>query len=62
VTYFTKAIDLDATRAESFYYRGRANLQLNKTKEAKADFEKVLELAPDSPEGRDAKQLIDSLK
>jgi tetratricopeptide (TPR) repeat protein len=58
----TKAVDMDVTRADILYYRGLANLQLKKNKEAKADFEKVLALAPDSPEGRDAKQLIDSLK
>lgn len=62
VTYFSKGVDLDMTRPESFYYRGLANLQLKKNKEAKADFEKVLSLAPDSTEGRDAKQLLDSLK
>jgi tetratricopeptide (TPR) repeat protein len=61
-TYFTKAVDMDMSRAESFYYRGLAYLQLKKNKEAKADFEKVLSLAPDSSEGRDAKQLLDSLK
>ena len=58
----TKAVDMDATRADTLYYRGLANVQLKKNKEAKADFEKVLALAPDTPEGRDAKQLIDSLK
>ena len=62
VTYLGKAVDLDMTRADSLYYRGLAHLQLKNTKDAKADFEKVLSLAPDSPEGRDAKQLIDSMK
>ena len=61
-TYLTKAVDMDPKRPESFYYRGLANVQLKKSKDAKADFEKVLELAPDSPEGRDAKQLVDSLE
>jgi Tfp pilus assembly protein PilF len=62
VTYLTSAVDMDMTRPESFYYRGLAYLQQKKTNEAKADFEKVLSLSPDSPEGRDAKQLIDSMK
>jgi tetratricopeptide (TPR) repeat protein len=62
LTYFSKGVDLDMTRPESFYYRGLANLQLKKMKEAKTDFQKVLELAPESTEGRDAKQLIDSIK
>jgi tetratricopeptide (TPR) repeat protein len=62
VTYFTKATELDGTRHEAFYYRGLAELQQKKMKEAKADFEKVLALAPDSSEAKDSKQLIDSLK
>lgn len=59
---FTKAVDMDMTQAPSFYYRGLANLQLKKMNEARADFEKVLTLAPESTEGRDAKQLLDSMK
>jgi tetratricopeptide (TPR) repeat protein len=62
VNYLTSAVDMDLTRADTLYYRGLAYLQVKKEKEAKADFEKVLSLAPDSPEGRDAKQLIDSMK
>lgn len=62
VKYLASAVDLDMTRAESFYYRGLAYIQQKMTKEARADFEKVLELAPDSPEGRDAKQLLESMK
>lgn len=61
-TYFTRAIEMDAARAEGYYYRGMANLQLKKNAEAKADFEKVLSIAPDSPEGRDSKQLLAGLK
>ncbi len=61
-TYFTKAITLDPKRADAYYYRGLAEVQSKKYKEAKADFEKVLALAPDSTEGRDAKQLLASMK
>lgn len=60
--YFTRAIDLDPKRAEGYYYRGLAELQLRKNKEAKADFEQVLALAPDSPEAHDSKQLLANLK
>jgi len=60
LTYFEKAVALDATRAEAFYYRGLANLQLKKMDAAKADLQKVVALAPDSSEGRDAKQLLAS--
>jgi tetratricopeptide (TPR) repeat protein len=62
LTYFTKAIDLDMTRAESYYYRGLAEFQLKKLKEAKASFQKVIELAPESPEARDAKQMLEGLE
>jgi tetratricopeptide (TPR) repeat protein len=62
LTYFGKAVDLDMTRPESYYYRGLAAVQLKKMKEAKADFEKVVELAPESAEGRDAKQMLADLK
>jgi len=60
LTYFEKAVALDASRAEAFYYRGLANLQLKKMEAARADFQKVIALAPDSSEGRDAKQLLSS--
>jgi tetratricopeptide (TPR) repeat protein len=61
-TYFTKAIALDPKRADNYYYRGLAEVQLKKYKEAKTDLEQVLALAPDSPEAHDAKQLLASLK
>jgi tetratricopeptide (TPR) repeat protein len=60
--YFDKAVTLDSKGAENYYYRGLAALQLKKTKEAKADFEQVIALAPDSAEARDSKQLLAGLK
>lgn len=59
---FEKAVAMDDTRPESYYYRALANVQLKKMAEAKADFEKVISLAPDSSEGRDAKQMLASMK
>jgi regulator of sirC expression with transglutaminase-like and TPR domain len=61
-TYFTKAVDLDPKRAESYYYRGLAMLQLTRNKEAKADFQQVIALAPDSAEAGEARQYLKSLK
>ncbi|GAC1431821.1 MAG: hypothetical protein NVSMB68_04200 [Thermoanaerobaculia bacterium] len=61
-TYFGRAIQLDSKRAENYYYRGLAELHMKKNKEAKADLEHVLMLAPNSPEAHDAKQLLASLK
>lgn len=62
VVYFDKAVALDANKPESYYYRGLAHVQLKNTAEAKADFEKVLALAPDGPEANDAKQMLAGLK
>jgi regulator of sirC expression with transglutaminase-like and TPR domain len=62
LTYFTKAVDLDPKRAESYYYRGLTEIQLKKNKEAKADFEQVIALGPDTPEAKDAKEYLASLR
>jgi tetratricopeptide (TPR) repeat protein len=61
VTFFNKAIELDATSGPSYYYRGLANLQLKRNAEARADFQKVISLAPTSSEAGDAKQMLDAL-
>jgi len=61
-TYFSKAISMDPKRADTYYYRGLAEVQMKKNKEAKADFEQVVSLAPDSSEAKDAKALLASLK
>jgi predicted negative regulator of RcsB-dependent stress response len=61
-TYFTKAIQMNGKQAESYYYRGLAEMQLNKYAAAKADFQQVVALSPDSSEARDAKQMLASLK
>ena len=60
--YLTKAIGIDANRYEPYYYRGLASIQMNKAKQAKPDLEKVLQLAPDSPEAKDAKEYLKSIK
>lgn len=60
--YFSKAIGIDANRAESYYYRGLASVQSGKMKEARADLSKVVELAPDSSEAKEAKELLKSIQ
>ncbi|MEK6373962.1 MAG: tetratricopeptide repeat protein [Acidobacteriota bacterium] len=62
VEYFTKAIGLDDKRHEGYYYRGLASLQMGKTKQAKPDLEKVVQLAPESAEAKDAKEYLKSIK
>lgn len=60
--YFNDAVGVAPDVAAAYYYRGIANLQLKKMKEAKADLNKVVELAPDAPEAKDAKDLLAQIK
>ncbi len=60
--YMTKAIDLDPTQADGYYYRGLANIQAKKTAEAKADFAKYLELAPNGPQAKEVKEMLQAIK
>ena len=60
--YMSKAIDLDPTLADSYYYRGLASIQAKKTAEAKADFAKYLELAPNGPQAKEVKEMLQALK
>lgn len=56
--YADRAVSIDPTRGESYYYRGIASLQMEKMGQARADFGKVVQLAPESPEAADAKALL----
>lgn len=60
--YFARAVNIDPNRGESYYYRGLALLQLDKQKDAKADFQKVVELSPDSSEAKDAAEMLKQIK
>jgi tetratricopeptide (TPR) repeat protein len=61
--FFTKAIALDPKMADAYFYRGLSFMHQNKKKEAKADFEQVIVLAPaDAQTSKDAKQYIAGLK
>ena len=61
-SFFTKAIDLDMSKAEGYYYRGLAHVQNKKLQDAKKDLQKVVELAPDSSEAKDAKEILADIK
>jgi tetratricopeptide (TPR) repeat protein len=60
--YMTKAIEIDPALADSYYYRGLASIQAKKTAEAKADFAKYLELAPNGPQAKEVKEMLQALK
>ena len=60
--WFNDAVSVAPDVAAAYYYRGIANLQLKKMKEAKADLEKVVALGPDAPEAKDAKDLLAQMK
>jgi len=60
--YFTKVIEATPKEADGYYYRGLATIQAGKTKEAKADLEKVIELAPDSDQAKEAREYLKSIK
>ena len=62
VDYFTKAIALDAKFVEGYMQRALTQLSRGKMAEAKADFQKVVELAPDSEQAALAKKALGSLK
>jgi tetratricopeptide (TPR) repeat protein len=62
LVYMTKAIAIDATLPDSYYYRGLANIQAKKNAEAKADFLKYMELAPNGPEAKEVKEMLQALK
>jgi predicted Zn-dependent protease len=60
--YFTKVIDANPKDADGYYYRGLATIQAGKPKEAKSDLQKVIELAPDSDQAKEAKEYLKSIK
>ncbi|HVR44935.1 MAG TPA: tetratricopeptide repeat protein [Thermoanaerobaculia bacterium] len=60
--YFTRAIGVDPERGESYYYRALAAVQLQRLDDAKADFEKAIELAPDSSEAAEAAEMLKQFK
>ena len=63
IQYFAKAIAVDPTYVDGYFQRGLAYLGQQKAAESKADFQKVLSLAPaGSPQAETAKKVLDTLK
>jgi tetratricopeptide (TPR) repeat protein len=61
VAYFTKAISLDAAYVDGYYQRALAYLKLGRTAECRADFERVLALAPDGPQAKLARKALEQI-
>jgi Tfp pilus assembly protein PilF len=62
VSYLGKAIALDPKYVDAYMQRGFAYLGSGKAAEAKADFQKVVELAPGTPDAQTAAKALASLK
>jgi tetratricopeptide (TPR) repeat protein len=62
VQYFGKAIAKDPAHVDAYYRRALGYLGLGQMAEAKADFQKVVELQPDGEMGAAAKKALESLK
>jgi tetratricopeptide (TPR) repeat protein len=58
---FDRVVKENPDLATAYYYRGLTFLALNKTAEAKADFQKLLDLEPNHPNAADAREFIKSL-
>jgi tetratricopeptide (TPR) repeat protein len=62
IRYLTKAVTVDPAYVDGYFQRGLAYLGLQKTAEAKADFQKVIELAPTGAQAETAKKALLQLK
>jgi tetratricopeptide (TPR) repeat protein len=62
IRYLTKAVTVDPAYVDGYFQRALAYLQLQKTPEAKADFQKVIELAPAGAQAETAKKALQQLK
>jgi tetratricopeptide (TPR) repeat protein len=62
VRYLTEAIARDPNDAEALFQRGLALVKLERTAEARADFEKVVAVAPSGPQAETARKALEQLK
>jgi tetratricopeptide (TPR) repeat protein len=58
---FNKVVQDNPDLANAYYYRGLTYLGLNKTAEAKADFQKLLALEPNNPNADEVREFLKSL-
>jgi len=62
IQYFTKSVIVDPAFVDGYFQRGLAYLGQQKMAEAKADFQKVMELAPGTPQADTAKAALGQIK
>ena len=61
LTYFERVVGENPDLADGYYYRGLAYLNKNRTAEAKADFQKLIDLNPNHPRAAEAKDFLAAL-
>ena len=61
VQLMTQVIDRDATYAQAFYYRGYAASRIGRKDLTINDFNRFLELAPNSPEAQRVRRVVESV-
>lgn len=61
VRYFDRVVNENPNLPDAYYYRGLVYLNQNKTAEAKADFQKMLQLDPKHPKAEEAKEFLKAL-
>jgi tetratricopeptide (TPR) repeat protein len=62
IPFFTKSVEADPAFVDGYLQRALAHYGQGKTAEAKADFQKVLEIAPGTPQAETAKQAMAGIK
>ncbi|MFL6202909.1 MAG: tetratricopeptide repeat protein [Thermoanaerobaculia bacterium] len=61
VEEFNRVVSENPNLADAYYYRGRAYLASGKTAEAKADFQKLLELDPKHEKAEEVREFLKSM-
>ncbi len=59
---FDRVVAENPENADAYYYRGLCHLNSGSSPEAKADFGRMLEIAPDHPNAGEAKQFLEYLE
>jgi len=59
--YFERVVAENPSYAEAYYYRGLVYLNQGKIDEAKADFQKLIDLEPNHPKAAEAQEFLNAL-